>query len=321
MIPPLRLLTNTLYPLRLADGDVLLIDAGPDIEDACQDLEVQLRASRVAQREVRTVLVTHAHPDHAGLAARWAAEGARVLCGPADIEAVRAGAEGYASMRRLRTEELRRHGCPQPVLERIAARPRTALRWEGCHDVEAVEDGATFDLDDGSRLRVVLAPGHTPGNLVALLEPLEARTEAARTLFSGDTLLPDTIPTPGLHFPAWAEGERWPSLPPFLASVAALRDLDVARVLPGHGDTVSNPSRLFERFEAHHERRASRLRALLEDGPQTAFELARGLFPRLPEERLGQALTEVIGHLDVLVASGAAALEDGRGGALTARLA
>jgi glyoxylase-like metal-dependent hydrolase (beta-lactamase superfamily II) len=136
---------------------------------------------------------------------------------------------------------------------------------------------------------------------------------AGLELCSGDTLLPDTIPTPGLHFPAWAEGERWPSLPPFLASVEALRGLDVRRLLPGHGAAVEAPARLFERFEAHHARRASRLRALLDERPDSAFGLARRMFRRLPEERLGQALTELIGHLDVLVASGDAVIDEEHG--------
>ncbi|MEZ4502118.1 MAG: MBL fold metallo-hydrolase [Dehalococcoidia bacterium] len=311
-----RLATNVLYPFRLADGGVLLIDAGPDIEGSWHDLAAQLRASNVALEEVRTVLVTHAHADHAGLAAHWAAEGAQVLCGPADLDALREGAEGYARSRHLREETLRRHGCPPDVLERIASRPRAALGWAACADVEAVEDGATFELDGGGALRVRLAPGHTPGNLVALIED-EA---GARTLCSGDTLLPETIPTPGLHFPAWGEGERWPSLPPFLASVEALNALEIERVLPGHGEPVETPQRLFERFEVHHARRASRIRALLEERPDSAFGLARRLFRRLPEERLGQALTEMIGQLDVLVASAEVMLEPDRNGTLVAEL-
>src|SRR5690606_13093036 len=116
---------------------------------------------------------------------------------------------------------------------------------------EAVDDGATFGLADGGTLRVLAAPGHTPGNLVAFIEggPHEG------TLFSGDTLLPTTIPTPGLHFPEGADRPRWPSLPPFLDSVARLRGLSVRRILPGHGEAVDEPGRLFARFEAHHAKR------------------------------------------------------------------
>jgi glyoxylase-like metal-dependent hydrolase (beta-lactamase superfamily II) len=309
--PTLHLATNSLYPFPLADGGVALIDAGPDIEGSWADLRTQLRALDLPPSEVRLVLVTHAHADHAGLAARWAAEGARVLGGAADLEALRAGAEGYAATRAAREAELRRHGCPESVLEAIAARPRSAFAWAGCPDVEAALDGATFALADGRRLRVLAAPGHTPGNLVVLVEDPEG--VHSLEVCSGDTLLPDTIPTPGLHFPHGPDGPRWPSLPPFLHSMRALGALPLARALPGHSAPVEEPRRLIARFEAHHARRAARVRAALAAGPLTAFEVARALFPRLPAPRLGQALTEVIGHFDLLLASGVGVLEEDGG--------
>ncbi len=318
MMDVLRLASNALYVFPLAEGGVALVDAGPDIEGSWDELASQLRAGSIEAREVRAVLVTHAHADHAGLAARWAAEGVRVLGGARDIEALRAGAAGYEATRAAREAELRRHGCPDAVLEAIAARPRGALAWSGCPDVEAALDGMAFDLADGRRLRVIEAPGHTAGNLVVAVEG-----SSGLELCSGDTLLPDTIPTPGLHFPQGPDGPRWPSLPAFVESVRALGELPTERALPGHGETVEGAKasrRLIERFMAHHARRAARVRAALEDGPRTAFEVARALFPRLPAVRLGQALTEVIGHFDLLLASDEALLEEATGGVLKAVL-
>ena len=102
-----------------------------------------------------------------------------------------------------------------------------------------------------------------------------------------------------------------PSLPSFVASVARLRALAVRRVLPGHGAPVEGEAvgRLFERFERHHSRRSARVRALLEARPDTAYGVVGRLFPHLPETRLSQAMTEVIGQLDVLVARGEAVAE------------
>ncbi len=183
--------------------------------------------------------------------------------------------------------------------------------------LEPVEDGATFALEGGAELRVLAAPGHTPGNLVAFVSSAPGATG---DLYSGDTLLPGTIPTPGLHFPAGGAGSRWPSLPPFLESMRRLRELPVRRVLPGHGEAVNDAQRLFERFEIHHTRRARRIRALLAERPDSAYGIATRLFPHLPAERAGQAMTEVIGHFDVLLASGEAEGEEDEGGVLVLRI-
>lgn len=320
VIGAIRLEGNALYAFRLAEGGVALIDAGPDLEGTWHDLAAQLRRHHVQTSDVHLVIVTHAHADHAGLAAHWAAEGARVVSGDADVAALGAGAAGYAATRAMREADLRRHGCPEVILDAIAGRPRTPYRWVGCAGVEAVPDGTMFALDGGGALRVMLAPGHTPGNLVVALEHPAA---PGRALCSGDTLLPDTVPTPGLHFPVDAEGVRWPSLPPFLRSAHGLAALEVTSALPGHGDHVEGAGdvqRLLQRFVSHHDRRASRVRAALEARPATAFEVARALFPRLPAQRMGQALTEVIGHFDLLLEGGRGHLEDGPGGTLVMQL-
>ena len=257
--------------------------------------------------------MTHHHLDHAGLAARWAAEGARIVAGAADIAAI-AGGQAWGDARRgARVAALVEHGVPAALVEALSSATRRRppeYRWLPCPPdaIEAVADGAEFALAGGASLRVLHAPGHTPGNLVAFVE-------ATGDLYSGDTLLPGTVvPTPGLHFadaPGGGAGARLPSLPDFVASVARLRALDVRRVLPGHGAPVegAEAERLFTRFERHHERRPALVCALLDERPDTAYGLVGRLFPHLPEARLPQAMTELIGQLDVLAARGEAVAE------------
>lgn len=306
---------NNVWPLRLAaseGGGWLLVDAGLEHRGAeggpWWDLLLdQARAAGVRPEEVRAVLVTHEHFDHAGLAARWAGLGARILAGPAALPTLALGFEAYERARLPRLADLERHGAPADLLALWAnRRPTSAWQWEACPEgaLEAVEDGATFRLDDGTTLRVVAAPGHTPGNLVALVEETSE-------LFSGDTLIPTTIPTPGLHYPGAVIGDadapRWPSLPPFLRSIAAIRALGVVRVFPGHGDIIESPEVFLGRFETHHARRGAKVRAALAYLEEaTAYEIVRSIFPRLTEHRVFQAMTEVLGHLDLLAERGEA---------------
>lgn len=312
-VPRFTLGDNNVWALRLReDGGWLLIDAGFDAdlgESSTWDvLTAQAAAAGVAPEDVRVVVVTHEHIDHAGLAARWAAlggvGGARIVAGRAGIAALALGREGNERQRAARLEEYRRHGTPPEVVDVLATvHPTRPLRWEPCpaEAIDAAEERSTFRLEGGRTLRLVPAPGHTPGNLVALIEE-------TGELFSGDTVLATTIPTPGLHFPGLLRAggsevasRRWPSLPPFLRSVAAVRRLGVKRVYPGHGEVIDHPEAILDRFETHHARRAAKVReALAEAGEATAFEVVRAVFRRLPDERLGQALTEVLGHLDLL---------------------
>lgn len=309
---------NSIYPLRLAGGGVLLIDAGPDLEGSWELAVAQAEELGFGPGDVRAVLVTHYHIDHAGLAARWAEAGARVLAGAMDVPALLSGRDWYEERTPLRLEALRRHGCPPEVIEAQREQAgRHGYRWAPCPagSVEAAADGTEFPLEGGARLRVISAPGHTPGNLVGWVE-------STRELYSGDTLLPGTIPTPGLHFPDGPDGvagPRWPSLPPFLHSVRRLRQLAVRRILPGHGSPVDEPGRLLDRFEAHHERRAAAIRRLLGEQPDTAYGIARRLFPRIGALQLAQATTEAIGHLDVLYGAGEA-LRAESGGVVRFRL-
>lgn len=316
---------NVLYPLALRDGGVLLIDAGPDIpatdgsENSWTSLGAQLNAHGIEVGDVRFALVTHSHLDHSGLSYRWAESGATVLAGAADITAITLGQQGRELQRPLQLADLLRHGCPSDVIEAMRSprgRHPAGLRWQPCPADVLDTPAPEYELADGRTLQVIDAPGHTPGNLVAFIPE-------TGELFSGDTILPTTVPTPGMHYPAALDGvenaPRWPSLPPFVASVAALHALPIRRVLPGHGDIVEEPERLFERFEKHHASRARRVRAALADGPATTYEVAKRLFPRIPPRRLGQAITELLGHLDLLVANGDADFID-TGETLQARL-
>ncbi len=312
---PIRVADNNLWPFHLADGGVLLVDAGwePDGDVAAWDeIAAQARALGYAPSDIRVVVVTHEHIDHAGLAAQWAREGARIVATQAASVALAAGLDGLRAQREARAAEFVRQGMPADVAAALLGTRTAQQRWESCplDSIDPAEECMPWALADGRSLRLIAAPGHTPGNQVAAIEGVPGID-----LCSGDTLLPTTIPTPGLHFPRALAGDtaRWPSLPPFLASVVALRALPITRVLPGHGGVVDRPERLFAQFTTHHARRGARVRdALTRAQRATAFEIARAVFPRLPDTRIGQALTETIGHLDLLAESGyAEALDDG----------
>ena len=80
------------------------------------------------------------------------------------------------------------------------------------------------------------------------------------------------------------------------------------RLLTGHGAPVSEHQRLVDTRLRDHVRRCERILAILADGPRTAYEIARGLWPeRTVIEQPLLVVYEVVGNLELLLASGAVA--------------
>ncbi len=246
-------------------------------------------------------MITHAHIDHAGLAHMCASQGVTILVSKKDVSAVELGNEHLLLQKKFQRNDIIRYGFPEYLAENIFnSEKQSQFSWYPCA-LENIElPQKTYPLINGHYLEVLDAPGHTPGNIVCFIPQ-------TGELFSGDTLLPTTIPTPGMHYitsqKAKEDYKRWPSLPDFIETVKSLQKLKVKYILPGHGSTVDDPQKLFKRFNTHHQIRAKRIRKLLSEHSDTPFGLAKRQYPKIPEKRLVQAMIEIIGHLDVFLIS------------------
>ena len=328
---PIALGDNWIYALPAANpaGGLLLIDAGPDYEGAWEALAAQLDAAGYAPADVRAVLITHAHIDHCGLAARWQAAGVPVL-GHAD-EAPRFALGDRVSLfqaprvfaflasvgvpaERLENLRIRRE---RRQLDARRERNRRGERWPGdlrgtpFHVDRALHDGESVRVGDRSVI-CRAAPGHTPGNAVYF----EA---GSRALFSGDQLLPHITPNPGIHFAIDSEagGEagdagdgattsdgRLRSLPAYSRALERIAALGAVRLYPGHGEHTTPVPDAVARTQRHHTNRQARILRFLREGPLTPYDVMEKFFPHLPDARLWQAMAEIVGHLDALVEAG-----------------
>ena len=177
---PISLGANWVYALPAADparDGVLLVDAGPDFDGAWEILTAQIEAAGLTPAHVRTVVVTHAHIDHCGLARRWQEMGAEVVGSAAEVERFALGDRVVGYQADLVDGLLRESGFPDEPREqalrrrrrsaRAAARDRwpAGLRGTPFAPDRALEDGDVLSAGE-RRLRFVAAPGHTPGNAV-----------------------------------------------------------------------------------------------------------------------------------------------------------
>src|SRR6202035_3240840 len=84
------------------------------------------------------------------------------------------------------------------------------------------------------------------------------------------------------------------------------RGLPAELSLPGHGDPFGDHVALIDKRLKMHDRRARKMLRMLENGPLSAYEVALQLFGDIALTQAYLTLSEVIGHMDLLVADGRA---------------
>jgi len=145
------------------DGSLTLVDAG--MKRADKRILAALAGLGRAPEDVRRIVLTHAHADHAGgLAATQSATGAQVLSHDRDAVYLQSGTvpqrDGSTRMGRIANR------LPGGGFAKVTV-------------AETFQDGELLPIAGG--LRIVHTPGHTPGH-VSLLH------EATGVLVTGDSI-------------------------------------------------------------------------------------------------------------------------------------
>jgi glyoxylase-like metal-dependent hydrolase (beta-lactamase superfamily II) len=210
-------------------------------------------ASFSTERQLKRQIVTHFHPDHLGLAERFAeVSGAPIVIHGREL----AGAEDrVASADRWGTDALDDWGVPPDRRSEFVMDTAVEPLLTASHGDVLLNDGQRLGIP-GWNLTVVHTPGHTAGHVV-LYEP------DRQLLFTGDHVLPNMHPGLGL-------GARTPANPltEYLESLARMRELsDDIEVLPGHGYRFRGlQARIGEMIE-HRDRRSREVVEVLEKNP------------------------------------------------------
>jgi glyoxylase-like metal-dependent hydrolase (beta-lactamase superfamily II) len=289
------------YVLR---GDPLtLVDPGPLRDKTSAALDDGLRALGLRVEDAELVVITHQHHDHAGLAADVVRRsGARLATSPR--LAAYLGAYEHAMDRddTYSVAMMRRHGIDDDVRGTLDDISRSFRRYgEGAAVDVTVGDGEEI-VAGGRTFTAFERPGHSPTDTVFV--------DAEGLLIGGDHLLPKVSSNPIAHVPIddrdpveVATRDRRRALVEYLASMRATAAMDVSVVLPGHGEPFADHRGLVASREEMHARRARRILRSV-DGTRTAADLIAVLWRALPVTQHYLALSEVLGHLDLLEADG-----------------
>lgn len=280
------------------DEPLTLVDTGPNSGTSFDELERGVGRLGFALEDIELVILTHQHIDHLGLVSLVASRsGADV----AAIEAAVPFVENYSAEAQeddaFALELMLRNGIPQDVASALQSVSRAFRAWGAQADVTRVlKDGDRIDFRDRT-LEVCFRPGHSPSDTVFY-------DRSRRWLVAADHLLKHISSNPLITRPRDPSGPRPQALVTYLESLRKTREMDIELVLPGHGEPITNHRSLIDQRLVLHARRANKLCRLIGERPQSAYELAQALWGDIAVTQAYLTLSEVLGHLDLLVNDG-----------------
>ncbi|MFW6447907.1 MAG: MBL fold metallo-hydrolase [Halobacteriota archaeon] len=284
---------NAVYVHRAGD-EIAMIDTGIATDDARADLTAQLRARDIDPGAIDTILLTHWHQDHTGLAGELQRQsGATVYAHRLDVPLVGGDAPGMAAYERRQREAFERWGMPREARRELREffEANTAKAGDPV-DVTPIDDGDRIDVGDLA-ITTHHAPGHTAGSCLYV-------PSGDGVAFVGDAVLPVYTPNIG-----GADVRVDRPLATYLETLRSIAEAGYDRLLPGHRDPIEAPRDRVETIIAHHRTRTRRVLEVLDRiGPADAWTVSAELFGALEGVHIMHGPGEAAAHLDHLADAG-----------------
>jgi glyoxylase-like metal-dependent hydrolase (beta-lactamase superfamily II) len=288
------------YLIESRDG-WLMIDSGWYTEEAFKVLLNSLKDLGLTLKDVSAIIITHIHPDHFGLAGkiRQVTPKIKLFMHQWEASMIESRYARVSDLKDRMTLMLESHGVPPvdsielesaylPALDSILVTFPDSILYGG----EIISTGV-FDLE------VIWTPGHSPGH-ICLYEPENG------FLFSGDHILPSITPNVSFNIHS---GDN--PLGNYLHALDKLRNLPVAKILPGHESPFTGLQDRIEQIFNHHDRRKAEVLGALTKQPHNAWEISSQItwdtpvaWEDLSPLHMRSAVTETIAHLELLRCEG-----------------
>ncbi|MBI3915335.1 MAG: MBL fold metallo-hydrolase, partial [Chloroflexi bacterium] len=271
-----------------------LIDTGLNDAAAFAAWDAAFKELQITPKEIRRIFITHAHPDHYGLAGYFQnLSGAPVYALDEEIRTIAIEWKPNGSHLYLLGDQMIENGVPRDFAKKIVERSFEVLQMltPQPNELTPLREGEVVQIG-GSAYKIHWTPGHADGHLVL-------HSAENGLLFSGDMILMKITPNIPL----------WPGLDPnplknFLASLGTIERLGAKTAIPGHRALIEDiPGRIVELRE-HHRNRAQKCW----DGAQvgrTAYEICMSVFPTIESvDDVRLAMVETLAHCEYLVGEG-----------------
>jgi len=293
---PFRLNHVNIY--LLADGDGwAMVDTGFG-NDATIGAWETLFEGPLAGFAISRVIVTHAHPDHVGMAG-WIVQRFGCPFYMSQIEYL----QGVYHQNRRTDERIlnnrqffHRHGIAEEVIEQLVGRGQDYLKKTVPLPAAYRRLAGGHDIKIGARsFRIITGAGHSPDQVMLYCA-------ADRLFLSADQVLSKISP----NVSVWAHEPDEDALGAYLASLAGLAALlpDDVLVLPGHGLPFIGVKIRIRQLADHHEERCGMIADACRERAMSSAELVPVVFHKhvLDAHQTGFAVGELIAHVNYMLA-------------------
>jgi glyoxylase-like metal-dependent hydrolase (beta-lactamase superfamily II) len=298
----------------IEDSPLTLVDSGPNSAKALDELEqaLALRGHRV--EDIELLVISHQHIDHFGLASILARRSGAEVAALASLAPFLASYGQQTDLDDRFAERLMlRHGIPAEIVTALRAVSASFRAWGAAVEVtRPLTEDTDLQLRDRT-LRVLHRPGHSPSDTVFLDKSRSIMLAADHLIahISSNPLLarpldaPDDEPSPPVPRPQ--------ALVTYIDSLERTRAMELSLVLPGHGRPITDHVSLIDERFRMHQRRAEKIRRLIASQPRTAHEIAQELWGNVAVTQAYLTLSEVLGHVDLLLLDGSVIEQDDAG--------
>ena len=339
-MPSLGLPYVLAYAFVGGDG-VSLFDTGYGTPAAIEAMTGELQRLGREPKDIRRVMISHAHPDHLGMVG-WVKEQSPdcdVVMMEREWEWMSArhsdggSGDGYESWLRRSDGWLVRHGVPHAEIEEAQRNdrdgpPRASRSASGERNDDPAEGGRRGPSHSGGprspfgswrmsdEPAVLLQDGEvlefdgwslravwTPGHTPGHLCLYERNH---RLMFTGDHVLPHISPNVSMH----EDHEGTSPLADYRDSLRKVGEFDTAMALPAHEFSIRDLPARCAALLHHHDNRLDEVRAAIGEGAATARDVSArvhwntGPFGDFNLHMKRSALGETLSHLQVLLDGG-----------------
>ncbi|MDD5702082.1 MAG: MBL fold metallo-hydrolase [Dehalococcoidales bacterium] len=273
-----------------------LIDTGWSSPGSLEFMNTTLGSLGLSLKDISTIIITHCHPDHFGLAGKIKHLSPRIqiLMHRWELNLMESRYIRFSEPQEKMSILLISHGVPVNLIGDLEMAFMPALELVTITDPDHILYSGEI-IDTGIyQLEAIWTPGHSPGH-ICLYE------HGNGFLFSGDHILPNITPNISYHI---LSGDN--PLGDYLYALGKLSNLPVTQVHPGHQYSFSDLKGRVKAILNHHQARENEIQKFVGNGTYSAYEIAANISWEIPGLSFDEfvpfhkrmAITETIAHVE-----------------------